>query len=130
VTPDEIRATEIKLAGDPPPEALLQRAQINVLREIAAQLAELNALHAEANARAKQEIADVQEFRKNSLASQDQIKSLMQPPPQPPVGTIISAPDGRYGIVMEGGYVRPIPEEEALRLIAEAEQAEKERKPS
>jgi len=99
-----------------------------IQREIAAQLAEHNQLLREASAQQKAEYADAQRYREAAIRQADAMREAVTPPPGPPPGTIIQGADGRYGICMEGGYVRPIPEEEALRLIEKAN--EKESKPS
>jgi hypothetical protein len=84
-----------------------------VLREIAAQLAEMNA-----------KPNPIKKMMEGFIEKFTPFLQGMMPAPPLPAGTIIEA-NGHYGVVQGDGSVMEIPEETALKLIAEA----KERKP-
>jgi hypothetical protein len=112
VTANEIRSLEL-----PDPHGSLsetkEHMEFAILREIAAQLAELNA---KPNPMEKLMEGFIQQF--------GPILKSMTPSPPPPAGTIIQAGD-QYGVVQSDGSVLGIDEETALKLIAE----QKDRKP-
>ncbi len=116
-TANEIRHwtyADAKAGHDSEPHAAL----FWILQEIAAQLAE-------ANERGRQEVADAKAFREQLGGAQGHLQQTLdkmappEPPPIPPTGTVITCTDGlHFGIVIEGGFIKAITEDEANELIA------------
>jgi len=130
VNADQIRAMDMKIA-----ERDFEAAKFIVLREIAAQLAEQNALAREALAVRKAEDENMKAFREQSLTQVGSMRdAIVAPSPAVPIfrmaqpsetpqhlGCFVLMPDGTYGVAINGetgpGIV-PLEREEAQRLIA------------
>jgi hypothetical protein len=135
MTPEEIRAIKplqtVELAGG---SSLSFDGKFTVLREIAAQLAEQNAIARESLDMRKADDANMKAFREQSLRTAGEMRDVIAAPPQlvpvfrvpPPseqpehLGCFVLLPDGTYAMAVNGerpGMV-PLELEEAQRLIA------------
>jgi len=119
VTAEEIRAFDLTCV----PACRTKSEWVPILlREIAIQLAEYNALFREdvrfrQDAIKRQHEMDRERMQETASASDKILEQLKAQNKMPEPGTVIQSMDGRYGLVLEGGYIKPITEEEAEALI-------------
>lgn len=98
------------------------------LQEIAAQLAESNELRREALELHKAD-SKLRETQMTAITDAQTMlataQARMTPPPPPVPGTLLMGYDGRYGVVQENGYIKPISEEEARAKIASGSEVQR-----
>jgi len=141
VTPEEIRNITETIGKKPESDTVTYETheygysstQFVVLREIAAQLAEQNAIARESIDMRKADDADMKAYREQALRTASETKDLIQAPTRGPIviptgpqdtnepqhlGCFLLLPDGSHGIAVAPGIIIQMDPEDARRIIA------------